>query len=203
MEKQKKVSKAKQRIVDNYERQKADFEQRGYKEYSEVFSAAKANAMVFVTSFPVALILILIWVLADRGPIWTADLNFILVLALVLVTAYIHEVLHGVGWCLGTKEKWKSIYIGMMWSSLTPYCHCKEPLEPGKYLFGCMLPGTLLGLGIYVAAFVTGNNFFLWVSLFNVLAAGGDLLIAWYARKYRTGYVLDHPTECGFVIFQK
>ena len=71
MEKQKKVSKAKQRIVDNYERQKADFEQRGYKEYSEVFSAAKANAMVFVTSFPVALILILIWVLADRGPIWT------------------------------------------------------------------------------------------------------------------------------------
>ena len=31
MEKQKKVSKAKQRIVDNYERQKADFEQRGYK----------------------------------------------------------------------------------------------------------------------------------------------------------------------------
>ena len=52
MEKQKKVSKAKQRIVDNYERQKADFEQRGYKEYSEVFSAAKANAMVFVTSLP-------------------------------------------------------------------------------------------------------------------------------------------------------
>ena len=132
MEKQKKVSKAKQRIVDNYERQKADFEKRGYKEYSEVFSAAKANAMVFVTSFPVALILILIWVLTDRGPIWTADLNFILVLALVLVTAYIHEVLHGVGWCLGTKEKWKSIYIGMMWSSLTPYCHCKEPLEPGS-----------------------------------------------------------------------
>ena len=83
------------------------------------------------------------------------------------------------------------------------YCHCKEPLEPGKYLFGCLFPGTVLGIGIYVAAFATGSNFLLWVSLFNVLAAGGDLLIAWYARKYRTGYVLDHPTECGFVIFQK
>lgn len=120
MEKQKKVSKAKQRIVDNYERQKADFEQRGYKEYSEVFSAAKANAMVFVTSFPVALILILIWVLTDRGPIWTADLNFILVLALVLVTAYIHEVLHGVGWsrgsiCLDVCSLERFWDLGSMW----------------------------------------------------------------------------------------
>ena len=125
------------------------------------------------------------------------------VMALFLVTAYIHEVLHGVGWCLGTKKKWKSIYIGMMWSSLTPYCHCKEPLEPGKYLIGCLLPGTLLGLGIYLAAFLTGSNVLLWLSLLNVLGAGGDLLIAWYARRYRTGYVLDHPTECGFLIFQK
>lgn len=104
MGRQEKVNKAKQKIIDNYEKQKEDFGQRGYKESSEVFSAAKANAMVFVTSFPIALALILIWVLADRGPIWTADLNFILVLALVLVTVYIHEVLHGVGWCLGTKE---------------------------------------------------------------------------------------------------
>ena len=112
------------------------------------------------------------------GPIWTKDLNYVLVLALFLVTAYIHEVLHGVGWCLGTKKKWKSIYIGMMWSSLTPYCHCKEPLEPGKYLIGCLLPGTLLGLGIYLAAFLTGSNVLLWLSLLNVLGAGGDLLIA-------------------------
>ena len=82
MGRQEKVNKAKQKIIDNYEKQKEDFGQRGYKESSEVFSAAKANAMVFVTSFPIALALILIWVLADRGPIWTADLNFILVLAI-------------------------------------------------------------------------------------------------------------------------
>ena len=203
MAKERKASEAKQMLIDNYEKQKAEFVRKGYRESSEVFSVAKANIMVFVTSFPIALILILLWILADRGPIWTKDLNYVLVLALFLVTAYIHEVLHGVGWCLGTKKKWKSIYIGMMWSSLTPYCHCKEPLEPGKYLIGCLLPGTLLGLGIYLAAFLTGSNVLLWLSLLNVLGAGGDLLIAWYARRYRTGYVLDHPTGCGFIIYQK
>ena len=76
----------------------------------------------------------------------------------------------------------------MMWSSLTPYCHCKEPLEPGKYLIGCLLPGTLLGLGIYLAAFLTEAMSCCGLSLLNVLGAGGDLLIAWYARRYRTGY---------------
>ena len=101
MAKERKASKAKQMIIDNYEKQRAEFVRKGYRESSEVFSVAKANIMVFVTSFPIALILILLWILADRGPIWTKDLNYVLVLALFLVTAYIHEVLHGVGWSRG------------------------------------------------------------------------------------------------------
>lgn len=200
---EKKVSKVKQKIIENYEKQKTEFQQKGFQESSEVFSAEKANIMVFVTSLPAAIVLVLLWIAAKRGPVGLSVSNYIPLLVLFLVTVYIHEVLHGVGWCLGTREKWKSIYIGMMWSSLTPYCHCKEPMEPRKYLFGCLLPGVVLGLGIYIAAFITGSNFLLWLSLLNVLCAGGDMLIAWYARRYRAGYVLDHPTECGFIIFQK
>lgn len=85
---------------------------------------------------------------------------------------------------------------------LTPYCHCKEPLSPGKYLLGCLIPGLILGVGVYVTAFITGSAFLLWISLLNIISAGGDLLIAWYGRKYKTGYMLDHPTECGFIIFE-
>src|SRR5699024_10773260 len=158
MAKERKTSKTKQMLIDNYEKQKAERMRKGYQESSEVFSVAKANIMGFVTSLPIARILLLLWILAERGPTWTTELNDVLGLPAVLVTACIDEGLRGVGWCLGTKKKWKSIYIGMMWSSLTPYCHCKEPLEPGKYLIGCLLPGTLLGLGIYLAAFLTGSN---------------------------------------------
>ena len=104
---------------------------------------------------------------------------------------------------MGAKEKWKSMYIGVMWESLTPYCHCKEPLQPGWYLIGCLLPGVILGAGIYIASIITGNAMLLWLGMINILGAGGDIWIAWRVRKYRTGYVLDHPTECGFLIFQK
>lgn len=199
----KRASNAKQRLLENYEKHRREFRQKGFRESSEVFSVVKANVMVFVTSFPVVLVLILLWIAADRGTVGLRGDSYFPLLFLFLVTVYIHEILHGVGWCLTSKEKWKSIYIGMMWSSLTPYCHCKEPLEPGKYLFGCLLPGAILGGGIYLIAFVTGSQLLLWLSLLNVLCAGGDLLIAWHARRYRTGYVLDHPRECGFIIFQK
>ena len=67
MAKERKTSKTKQMLIDNYEKQKAEFVRKGYRESSEVFSVAKANIMVFVTSFPIALILILFWILADRG----------------------------------------------------------------------------------------------------------------------------------------
>ncbi|HIW83273.1 MAG TPA: DUF3267 domain-containing protein [Candidatus Dorea gallistercoris] len=203
MAKEKKISPAKQKILDNYEVQRQRFQQEGYQEHSEVISVLKANVMVLVTAVPVMILGILIWILADRGEGWLGGRNYLVLFLAFLVTAFIHELLHGLGWCAGAKGKWKSMYIGMMWDSLTPYCHCKEPLTPGKYILGGLLPGLLLGVGLYIVAFAAGSTFLLWLSMLNILAAGGDLLIAWYARKYKDGYVLDHPTECGFVIFQK
>ena len=91
---QKKVSKAKQRIIENYEKQRREFQQKGFRESSEVFSVVKANVMVFVTSFPVVLVLILVWIAADRGPIGLRGGSYLPLLVLFLVTAYIHEVAH-------------------------------------------------------------------------------------------------------------
>lgn len=202
--KQKKgLSPAKQKIVENYESQKEDFRQRGYQEKSETFSVLRANLMVFATAVPIMIAGVVIWIAADRGALWLVGSSYITMFLLFVVTVFIHELLHGVGWCAGAKNRWKSMYIGMMWESLTPYCHCKEPLTPGAYLFGCLLPGVTLGIGLYLAAFVTGSTLLLWLSMLNILSAGGDLLIAWRVRKYREGYVLDHPTDCGFIMFQK
>lgn len=200
---ERKVSEAKQKILDNYETQRRKFREEGYQEHSEMISMVKANVMVLVTSLPLVILALVIWILAGRGPVWLAGRDYLATFLVFLVTAFIHELLHGAGWCLGTKDGWKSMYIGVMWELLTPYCHCREPLTPGKYIFGALLPGFVLGGGLYLAAFVTGSTPLLWLSMLNILGAGGDLLIVWYARKYKDGYVLDHPTECGFVIFQK
>lgn len=203
MGKAKKISPAKQKILDNYETQRLRFLEEGYQEHSEIISVVRASVMAIITAVPVIILGTLLWMAVNRGPGWLEGKNYLVMFLMFLVTVFIHELLHGVGWCLGAKGGWKSMYIGMMWESLTPYCHCKEPLAPGKYIFGGLFPVMILGGGLYIAALLTGSTLLLWLSMLNILAAGGDLLIVWHARRYKDGYVLDHPTECGFVIFQK
>lgn len=203
MGKAKKISPAKQKILDNYETQRLRFLEEGYQEHSEIISVVRASVMAIITAVPVIILGTLLWMAVNRGPGWLEGKNYLVMFLMFLVTVFIHELLHGVGWCLGAKGRWKSMYIGMMWESLTPYCHCKEPLAPGKYIFGGLFPVMILGGGLYIAALLTGSTLLLWLSMLNILAAGGDLLIVWHARRYKDGYVLDHPTECGFVIFQK
>lgn len=74
---------------------------------------------------------------------------------------------------------------------------------PGQYIFGCLFPVFILGAGLYAVAFATGNATILWLALLNILAAGGDILIALMAAKYvgKKTYVLDHPTDCGFMAY--
>jgi len=54
---------------------------------------------------------------------------------------------------------------------------------------------------------VSGSVLRLSLGLFNILAAGGDTTIACMLLRYlkydKCCYILDHPTDCGFVAFVK
>lgn len=210
-EKEKKDSPAKQRIIANYEEQKRHYLGEGYTEIQETISIVKANVMAFVTAGPFALLGIIIWIAAQRWRGMEYDKNIIggtlLFFMLIIASMFIHELLHGAGWQFFTRGKWKSIYLGVMWEYLTPYCHCKEPLKPKQYLVGVLTPFMVLGVGVYVAAFVSGSHLLFVLSLLNILSAGGDTTIACMELKYlkqKEGcYILDHPTECGFIAFKK
>ena len=36
----------------------------------------------------------------------------------------------------------------MIWSAVTPYCHCKEPLTFNKYLIGAFIIGAILQISV-------------------------------------------------------
>lgn len=204
MAKREKISPAKQRIIDNYEMQRQMFIKEGYEERLEIIPILKANLMILVTALPLAIAGIALWNVTKKQSIFSFHIvDVIWFYLLFLGTMFIHEVLHGLAWSICTKGRWKSIYLGIMWDSLTPYCHCKEPLTPGKYMFGGLLPFVVLGIGLYVLAFSTDSLLLLWLSLLNILGAGGDLAIMLHVFKYRKAYLLDHPTECGFAAFVK
>lgn len=206
VKKQKKISPAKQKIIDNYEQQKRYYTENGYIEKSEIISVFRANVMAFVTAGPFVILGIILWIMFKRSET-VPGYNILLFFILFFASIFIHEVLHGVGWSLWTEGKWKSIYLGIMWEYLTPYCHCKEPLRPKKYLFGVLLPFVVLGIGLYIVAFITGSRMIYILSLLNIFCAGGDTTIACMELKYlkrsAACYILDHPTDCGFLAFLK
>lgn len=195
----------KKQITENYERQKGQYLAEGYKECQEVISIVKANVMTFATAGPFAVLGMILWIFIGRYDArGFRGYDIVWFFVLLMLSVFIHEVLHGVGWSIWTRQKWKSIYLGVMWSSLTPYCHCKEPLSPRHYLFGALMPFGVLGIGIYILAVIMGSNLLLMLSLCNILCAGGDTTIACMLWKYldrQDCYILDHPTDCGFVAF--
>lgn len=210
MSKEKKISQAKQRMLANYEEQKSRFAKEGYEERQEIISVLKANLMAFVTAGPFAVLEIVIWILVrmrDAGEgSWTGN-DLLAFWAMFFASIFIHELLHGVGWSIFAKGKWKSIHIGMMWEVLTPYCHCKEPLRPKEYLVGAVMPFAVLGVGVFIAALASGNGLLCALSVVNILSAGGDTTLICmlfpYLKKNNVSYMLDHPTECGFTAFIK
>lgn len=194
-------------ILENYEQQKKLFLQAGYVEQQETVTIVKANIMAVVTAGPFAAAEVLVWILYGQNflkdfSIW----DIVWYLALFMLSIFIHELLHGIGWGFWAKQGFKSIHLGIMREYATPYCHCKEPLKPGQYLFGCVLPFLVLGIGFFIPAIAAGSPLLLLLCVSNVLSAGGDTTIAIMLKKYlgrRECYILDHPEQCGFVAFFK
>lgn len=208
MAKEKHLTPEKEKIIANYEMQKQRLFEEGYEEHQETISVLKANGMAFVTAGPIAALQFMIWILVGKGGEGSFGIREMVVFWIsFLALIFVHELLHGLGWVKWTKKKWQSIYLGMMWESLTPYCHCKEPLKPKHYLVGLLTPFLVLGIGMFLAALFVGNQVIFLLGVLNTLSAGGDTTIGcmlFRYLKYRDNcYILDHPTDCGFVAFVK
>lgn len=115
----------------------------------------------------------------------------------------LHELIHGITWAKFAKNKIKSIKYGVMWQSLTPYCHCEEPLLVRHYIIGAFMPGLVLGLIPSLLAVITGSFLLILFGLFFTLAACGDfMMINILRRESMDSLVQDHPKKIGCYIFK-
>ncbi|MBR3628934.1 MAG: DUF3267 domain-containing protein [Oscillospiraceae bacterium] len=206
-EKAKKPNREMEERLENTRRLTEQLTAEGYREESAVISVLKANIMAFVISGPLAVAVVVIFWLMNRDislmiEFGRSSLWFCL---LIILTTVIHEGLHGLGWVGFCKEHWKSIRFGVMWESLTPYCHCKEALSVGQYYVGLFLPMTVLGFGISIASLILHNPLLMFTGAINLLMAGGDATIGCILIKYigKPVKILDHPNQCGCMAFVK
>lgn len=192
----------------NYKDLREDLLRRGYKEYISYISILKANILAFLTAGPFALLIIFLYLIVWKNYIFevTSISSIILLWILFIGSILLHEFLHGYTWKFFCNNKWKSIKIGVIWNKLTPYCHCKEPLNSKQYMIGLLMPFFILGVCMGLVAIILRNPLMLLLAVLNILSAGGDTTIAIKLFKYikkKNVLILDHPTECGFVAFEK
>lgn len=122
-------------------------------------------------------------------------------IGLLLVGVLAHELIHGLTWAFFCRNGWKSIRFGIIWTALTPYAHCKEPLKVGPYRLGAVMPAILLGLLPSVLGLLMGNISIFAFGLFFTWSAGGDFIMLWLTRHlHPEQLVQDHPDKIGCLV---
>jgi len=133
-------------------------------------------------------------------------INFKTVLIIIIVFiagAVIHELIHGVFWIKLGKNSWSKIKFGFNLKTLTPYIHCKEPINAGAYRIGTAAPGFILGIFPSILSIILGNVWLFWFGMLFSIAAGGDFIVLWILRKTDSNNLVeDHPTRAGCFIYE-
>lgn len=189
--------------VEIFNKRENELRAQGYIPKEKTISVLKANIFAFLTAGPIAIICFVIFYLQfpEHDYVLSQESSLIFLLAMI-VSIFVHEILHGIGWGIFCRSK-KSISFGVMWKQLTPYCTCAEPLTYTKYLIGSLIPFFILGIVMFMIALFTESTVCLYLSLINILSAGGDTTISLLLWNHRKDIIVDHPTKVGFVAYHK
>lgn len=183
------------------------------------FNTDKINLLGFLFALPVSALMIIPFFIKWRSHI-KAEVNLIkntlsvfdndlcnmitVILApvvLIFVGIVVHELIHGFFMIFFSKNKMKSVKLGVMKKSLIPYAQCKEPIKGKKMLIISLAPFVFLGLIPSFYAYNDGNLVLWFIGYSMTLSAIGDFVYAYLILKFGLNKtLLDHKSKVGFVI---
>jgi hypothetical protein len=113
----------------------------------------------------------------------------------------LHEGLHGLVWALSVKRGFKNISFGFNRELLSPYTHCKIPMQKWQYIAGGLAPLVVTGIIPSIIAFIIGNPYWFCLGMFCIWSSAGDMISCYYLLKIPNNWkVQDHPEKLGFFI---
>lgn len=168
----------------------------------------KAYFFLIIVVFPTVLVLAVVYVgFWGRSSYFTGLGQFASLPSLIPVMILgipFHEFLHAVGWSLIGRIPITEVKFGVLWRALTPYAHLPKPVKAHTYRVGALSPILIMGVIPYLVSLIIGHAWLVNFALFFILAAGGDLLVAWILRGVeRDAMVLDHPTRVGCIVLER
>lgn len=209
IEKERVLTSAEIKRKEGAERISALLEQDGYGKRELIFSVSQANLLAVVVMLPfIVLAAYMFRIFSDVDISFSLEHFKFIVFFLVLMLLFIlHEGIHGLTWGCFAKNHYHSISFGVIWKAITPYCSCTEPLTKKQYILGSAMPTLILGFGMATISIFTDNFLLFVLSECMILGGGGDFLvilkILMNKPNGRNAIYLDHPYECGVIMFEK
>lgn len=209
------LTKAELKRKELFEQTEKDLAAQGYTRVDVTVSVAKANTLGVLVTLPILAVVTIAFALYNRGlristiatesrPYSVSMMIFVISFVILVV---VHEGIHGLCWSIGAPGHLKDIEFGFIVKMLTPYCTCKTPLTKPFYIFGSLMPMTLLGIIPGIVSIFLGDFLILAIALVQILAGAGDLLISLMLLRHKSHgkdtVLIDHPYECGSVLFER
>ena len=164
-----------------FERTCKEMESNGFEQKPLILPAKKLNIIAFLLIVPLLAVTIFLFLLRwntllEKHPeiIAITPMFFLCFLASI----FIHELIHGLTWSCFCPDRFHSIHFGFQLKTLTPYCHCAQPLKKFPYLLGTLMPCLILGIGTYLLSLLIPNFSLALFGAMNIAAAIGDLAIS-------------------------
>lgn len=190
---------------EEFKKMEIALKQEGYLEKDVTFTAKKASVMGILYSIPFIVILGFIYryFLIDRAHLTeiTGSSFYLMFIGVVIISVFIHEVLHGIGWSFSSGNGWQAVRFNI--NALMPSCACKSPLKKQPYLIGVLFPLCVLGTASTIFLFVYPGTVSILTMFVNFVAAGADLITASNVLKETDSLIVDHQTEAGYIAFYK
>ena len=211
-----KLTDAEKKRLEVFKVTEGKLKQKGYVRKDLTISIAKANIVgpLLVLPFIVLFCGLFLMIhglepvkeLYHSSRLWTG-ISLILAVVSMIPLAVIHELIHGITWSIKAENHMKDIEYGFIKEMLTPYCYCRSPQSKGMYIIGSMMPMTILGAVVCVFGIIFASPVIMLVGCLQLLGGAGDILITAMLIRYKTKgkdtVLMDHPTDCGLVAFEK
>jgi hypothetical protein len=171
-------------------------------------SMVKANLYSLLFALPVFMVLttcyLLLWGVEGLYQARLLIHHYPLPSITILIGGIIlHELIHGISWIIFGKKSFRDIKFGMSIKTLTPYAHCRKPLNVRAYRLGALMPGLILGTMPALAGLLSSEGWLMGFGMLFTIAAGGDALIIWLTRhEHPADLALDHPSRAGCYIVE-
>jgi hypothetical protein len=167
-------------------------------------SDASLKAMLLVVPMAILQVIPFFWLHAMRSFTLPAGTNITIFGFLLIFGILVHELIHMFAWMLFAKKPLKAFKLGFQWKALTPYAHCKEPMDIRPYRIGAFAPGLVLGILPWLISLFTGDTLLMVFGFLYTIAASGDFLILWLIRGIKPNTLVeDHPTNAGCYVIEQ